>query len=246
MIDYWFSTPFWVLAIAGVILTGISKSGFAGGSGVVAVPLLALVMPVPTAAALLLPLLLVMDAKTVWYYRRGITRAHLFAILPAALIGIALAGWAMKDLSSQWLQIVLGSFSIVFAVWQKITPTLGRLKGSGIIWGCIAGVSSTLLHAGGPPINIYLLSQQLSKLTWLATASVFFAVLNVIKIIPYSLNQQWSVELLKLDIALLPAAIFGIWLGKVIQQRIDDRQFVVVCRGLLFFSGIALVIKALT
>ncbi len=245
MQEYWVSLPFWILAIVGVIMTGVSKSGFAGGAGVVAVPLLALVMPVPKAAALLLPLLIAMDTKTVWYYRSGIDWKRLTAILPAAIIGIALAGWAMKGLPSRWLQWALGIISILFALWARIIPILGRLKGSGFIWGCVSGVSSTLLHAGGPPISIYLLTQNIPKLTWLATAAVFFAVMNLVKVVPYTLNQQWSWELIKLDIALLPVAIFGIWLGKRIQQQLNNAHFTNICRGLLLVSGVALLGKAL-
>ena len=63
---------FWILACIGLIFTGISKSGFAAGAGTVVVPLLALVMPLPAAAALVLPLLLVMDARTIWHYRHDI------------------------------------------------------------------------------------------------------------------------------------------------------------------------------
>ena len=63
---------FWLLAIIGVIFTGISKSGLAGGAGVVAVPLLALVISVPEAAALMLPLLLIMDVRTISMYRQAI------------------------------------------------------------------------------------------------------------------------------------------------------------------------------
>lgn len=100
-----FDSPlFWLLAITGVLLTGISKSGFAGGAGVVAVPLLSLVMPVQHAAAIMLPLLLVMDAKTVHLYWQSINLRELKSIMLAALVGITLAGSAMGSLSSTSLQ----------------------------------------------------------------------------------------------------------------------------------------------
>lgn len=85
MESFYSSFLFWLLAIVGVLLTGISKSGFAGGAGVVAVPILALVMPVPQAAALMLPLLIVMDIKAIQLYRQHINKRVLFSIIPAAL-----------------------------------------------------------------------------------------------------------------------------------------------------------------
>ena len=111
-----FDSPlFWSLAITGVLLTGISKSGFAGGAGVVAVPLLSLVMPVQQAAAIMLPLLLVMDAKTVRLYRHSIKLREIKSIGLAALVGIGLAGFAMASFSSTTLQWILAIFCIVFA-----------------------------------------------------------------------------------------------------------------------------------
>ena len=157
------SLLFWLLAISGVLLTGISKSGFSGGAGVVAVPLLALVMPVQQAAAIMLPLLFVMDVKTVRLYWQSINFKEIRAIGLASLIGIAIAGSAMASLSSTTLQWVLAIFCILFASWQQLTPLLGKLPGAALLWGTLSGISSTLLHAGGPPISIYFLSQGISK-----------------------------------------------------------------------------------
>lgn len=234
---------FWLLAIAGVVLTGISKSGFAGGAGVVAVPLLALVMPVQQAAALILPLLLVMDVKTVLLYRHAIDFRDLKIIGLAALIGIAIAGSAMATLSSDTLQLALALFCIVFASWQKLMPLLGKLPGSAYLWGTLAGISSTLLHAGGPPISIYFLSKGLSKKVWLAQAAIFFALMNVVKVIPYSLNDVWQLEFLLIDLALLPVAIIGVYLGHKIQSYLTEASFTLSCRILLGVTGLLLMAK---
>ena len=239
------SPLFWFLAISGVVLTGVSKSGFAGGAGVVAVPLLSLVMPVQQAAALMLPLLLVMDANSVRLYRRSINLLEIRAIGLAALAGIALAGTAMGSLSSNSLQWILALFCIAFASWQQLTPLLGKLPGAAYIWGTFSGVSSTLLHAGGPPISIYFLSQGISKKVWLAQAAVFFAMMNVVKLIPYSLNDVWSLEYLLLDVVMLPFAIAGVYLGYKIQAYLSESIFTLSCRILLGLTGMLLLLKVL-
>lgn len=236
---------FWLLAIIGVVITGISKSGFAGGAGVVAVPILSLVMPVTAATALMLPLLLVMDARTVALYRRSIEWRQLTVITTAAIIGIAIAGSALAALSATTLQLILAAFSLLFALWHKLMPLLGRLPGAGWLWGCISGISSTLLHAGGPPITIYFLASGIEKRVWLAQASVFFAVMNLIKIIPYTLNGQWQVELFWLDLLLIPAALVGVRLGYLLQSRLAEKDFIMICRVLLGLAGVLLLARAL-
>ena len=239
-----FDSPlFWLLAITGVLLTGISKSGFAGGAGVVAVPLLSLVMPVQHAAAIMLPLLLVMDAKTVRLYWQAINLRELKSIMLAALVGITLAGSAMGSLSSTTLQWILAIFCILFASWQQLTPLLGKLPGAAYLWGALSGISSTLLHAGGPPISIYFLSKGINKKVWLAQAAVFFAMMNVIKLIPYSLNNAWHKDFLILDLILLPMAIMGVFLGHKIQAYLSEAAFALSCRVLLGATGFMLLLK---
>lgn len=235
---------FWLLAALGVTMTGISKSGLAGGAGVVAVPLLALVIPVPAAAALMLPLLLVMDANTIALYRRALTNSQLLVpIVLSALVGVSLAGFAMGQLDNQHLQLALALFCLVFALWHKLTPWLAKMPGAAWLWGTLAGISSTLLHAGGPPITIYFLSKQLAKAQWLALAAVFFAVVNLAKLIPYTINQMWELHLLLCGLILLPFAFLGVWLGKRLQQRVSEAQFVRLLRGLLVMSGVLLLWK---
>lgn len=242
--DAIFLTPaFWLLTIVGVILTGISKSGFAGGGGVVAVPLLALVIPVPLAVFLMLPLLLAMDTKTIQYYWRHASWPQLKAILPAAVGGIAAGGLLLGRLPGDSLKLLLGLISIAFALWHRLAPVLGNMPGGGWLWGGISGLTSTLVHAGGPPVNIYLIAKQLPKLSWLATAGIFFGAMNAIKLVPYLLTGKWTLETVYLSLALLPVALFGTWLGKWIQGRVDDRQFMLCCRGLLLASGILLVLQ---
>lgn len=239
------SLLFWFLAVAGVILTGISKSGFAGGAGVLAVPLLALVIPLPQATVIMLPVLLFMDARTIHLYRRNPSVAVLKRIVPAAFIGIAIGGSIMGVLSTPTLELITGVISIVFAGWQYISNSLRRFQTAGWFWGTLSGVTSTLIHAGGPPINVYFLGRELPKLEWLGTAAVLFGIMNLTKVVPYSVNGFWETKLLWVSLLLLPAAWIGTQLGHLIQSRFDAATFTRICRVLLLLSGTGLVIKAL-
>ncbi|MDX1694942.1 MAG: sulfite exporter TauE/SafE family protein [Ketobacteraceae bacterium] len=231
------------LAVTGVLLTGISKSGFAGGAGVVAVPMLALVMPASQAAALMLPILILMDGRTVYLYRRSVRWSELKTLLPAAIAGIALGGLLMGWLSDAGLSLLLGAVSLIFASWQRMAPRLMAFRGSAWIWGGLSGITSTLIHAGGPPLNIYLLGRQLPKPLWLATAAVFFAVMNLIKIVPYTLVGAWQGVPWLLMLALIPFAYLGVGLGYRIQHRLSEAAFISLCRLLLGTTGLLLMAK---
>lgn len=238
------SPLFCLLAFIGVVLTGISKSGFAGGAGVVAIPLLALVIPITDAVVMMLPLLLIMDARTIQYYRAHANTIILKRVVPAAILGIAIGGALLGEVSTNTLQLVLAIISLLFASWHQLSPLLAKCPGGSWLWGTLSGLSSTLIHAGGPPINIYLLGQSMSKQSWLATAAIFFGVMNLLKLIPYTLNDQWNLTNLVAAGAFIPVAFLGVWLGKALQHKLKEQHFVTACRLLLFLSGLTLLAKS--
>ncbi len=234
---------FWILGFVGVVLTGISKSGLAGGAGVLAVPLFALVVDVPVAAAITLPLLWLMDIKTIWAYRGHIDAKLLLALCPAALVGVAIAGYFMSVIDSSSLVLLLGILSLVFAAWQDLARWLSRWSNASVIWGGLAGFSSTLLHAGGPPLSIYLLGRDTKKEAWLGTAAAFFGVLNVVKAIPYTINEQWSVQQWWVSLSFIPVAWFGVWLGIQLAKMISQSMFTAVARSMLALAGVMLIFR---
>lgn len=250
------SSPlFWLLGIIGVIFTGISKSGFAGGAGVLAVPLLALVIPPADAVVLVLPLLLLMDVQTITRHRRNLDRAQLLALLPAALLGVGLGSALLGVMPAAALQWLLGLISIAFAGLQwralrrqpAVVPETvsAPQRGPAMLAGVVAGTTSTLIHAGGPPLNMYLARCQLPKARWIGTAAVFFFSVNVVKVPAYAVLGLWRPDLLLLAALLIPAGWLGVHLGHRIQQRLSERQFVQVVLVALAGTGVLLIMKAL-
>lgn len=242
------SVAFWLVAIAGVVLTGISKSGFAGGIGIATVPILSLVMSPIQAAAIMLPLLILMDAFSVkaWWGQQN--NHYLKLLIPSAVAGIVVGYLLFEYLNEHMLKLVLGVMSLWFALWglsngmQRVTFG-SRLAGR--VFGAIAGLTSFVAHAGGPPVNIYLLAKKLPKAQFLATAVIFFAVINVIKLIPYTLLNQFNSDNLLIAALLMPFGWVGVRLGLVIQRNINDRLFYRIILLLLLAIGTKLIFDAI-
>ena len=160
---------FYLVAIPAVALFGLTKGGFAGAS-LPAMPLLALVMPPLTAAAIVLPVLIAQDVLTVYSFRKTFDARMLRLMLPGAALG-SLLGWlTATTISPDQIRFAVGvlAFGFCLNAWfghrSGVTASLPHNPASAGLWGTISGFTSFVIHAGGAPFNIYALPRGLSNL----------------------------------------------------------------------------------
>lgn len=239
---------FYLAAIPAVLLFGIAKGGFGGGLGIVAVPLMALVMSPVQAAAILLPILCLMDLVSLWAYRGRWIMPELRALLPASLLGIGVGTFFFGILSPAVIRLMLGVVALVFTChhWlqSRLRPGIEQPVFSprlGMIAAATAGFTSFIAHAGGPPLSMYLLRRQLDRTAFVATTVVFFAVVNYVKLVPYAWLGQLDAANLHTSLVLAPLAPIGIGMGVWLHNRVSDRLFFQVAYTLLFLVGIKLI-----
>ncbi len=222
---------FYAVAIPAVLLVGISKSGFGGAFGAVAVPLMAIVISPVQAAGILLPILCFMDLLGLWAYRGKWVRGELRVLVPAALLGIAAGTLLFGYMSADVVRLIVGTISLVFAVhyWVHLSRPESRRspvpRATGIAGGAAAGFTSFVAHAGGPPLSMYLLRRPLDKTQFVATTVMFFAVVNYVKLVPYAWLGQFSTGNLAASLLLAPFAPIGIAAGIWLHDRIPERLF---------------------
>ena len=238
---------FYVVAIPAVLAYGVAKAGFGGGLGIVAVPLMALIVSPLQAAAILLPILCVMDIFAVWVYRGKWVWPELKLIVPAALIGIALGTLLFGYMSADIIRLLLGILAIAFTLqywWQSRRQKAETPKhfgpGMGIVAAATAGFTSFIAHAGGAPLSMYMLRRGLTRTEFVATTAVFFTIVNYVKLVPYSWLGQFDTGNLTTSLILAPLAPVGIHLGKWIHDRVSDRVFFRIAYASLLIVGIKL------
>jgi len=231
---------FYALAIPAVIFLGLAKGGFSGvATG--ATPLLALYLPPLEAAALLLPIVLCQDAISVRAYWREWSSWNLKILLPGAVFGLVLGYLFAAHVADDTIRILIGLTALIFVASSWLSRAHSKPAQSGIVsglfWGTVAGFLSFASQGGGPPFQVFTLPQRLSKMTFVGTTAIFFAALNIIKIVPYAMLAQFTVRNISTSIALLPLAVFanfvGIWLIKVVPTA----QFFRITYVLLFVLG---------
>ena len=236
---------FYIAATIAILILGISKSGFGSGLGLLAVPIMSLVIPPAQAAAILLPLLCVMDFFNVLHYRDKFDRKNLAILVPGALLGILLGTFTFRYLSDAHIRILVGVLSVLFVG----NYLLGRRNGSkqtgpsilkGSFWGTVTGFTSFGVHAGGPPVSVYLLPQRLDKTIFVGTTVVFFTIVNYVKLVPYYLLGQLNGDNLLTSLVLSPLAPLGVWMGLRLHDRVNEKLFYNLAYFFLFLTGIKL------
>ena len=235
---------FYLFAVPAVIMLGLSKGGFSG-IGMVATPLLALLLPPLEAAAILLPIILLQDAMSCWVYRRAWDPWNLKVMLPGAVVGVAAAWLFASHFSEPIIRLSVGLIALGFALnsWLRrnrpgvaVQPNASH----GVLWGGLAAFTSTLVQIGGPPYYAFVLPQRLEKMLFVGTTVWFFALVNFMKVAPYFALGQFSTSGLSTSAALIPLAVVSNMLGVWLVRLKPEALFYRITNLLVLLIGIIL------
>jgi uncharacterized membrane protein YfcA len=230
-------------------LIGLSKGGLGGTMGALITPMMALVMPMEQAIGLLLPILMLGDVFAIAAHWRRWDQRRIWVLLGGALVGVTLGTFILTSVPPLVLRRGLGTLVMIFVVYRIFERRiLGALTYQARRWhavlaGSLAGFISTLAHAGGPPITIYLLMQDLQPAVFVATSVLFFTALNWIKVPYYLYAGLFDFETLLKLVWLAPLVPLGVWLGKCLVERINKTWFERIIIVLLLITGILLLVR---
>ncbi len=240
---------FYAAAIPAVILVGLSKGGLGGGVGVIGVPMMALAISPIQAAAILLPILILMDIASLWSWRGFYDAEVLSTTLPGAMLGIAV-GWLMAAfVTESMVRFVVGAVAIVFvARWAG-----QQLRGRGVvgnarpnriaaaIWGSVAGFTSFVAHAGGPPYQVYTLPLGLDPKVFTGTSVIFFAITNAVKLVPYFALGQFDATNIAASTVLMPLALVSTLVGAFLVKRMRPELFYLITYATVALVAVKLI-----
>ena len=243
---------FYATAIPAVIMVGLSKGGFGGAMALLGVPLMALAIPPVQAAAILLPILIVMDMVSLWSWRSHSDLKTLKIMVPGALIGITI-GWATAAwVTAPMIRLIVGVVALWF-VWRYVEQSLaarregrpreprGHRPAKGILWGTLSGFTSFVSHAGGPPYQMYTLPMRQDPKTYTGTSVRFFAIINAIKLVPYFALGQFDATNLSTSLVLAPLAPVATLAGAFIVRRMKPDIFYPFMYVMVFLTALKLV-----
>ena len=237
----------WIVVALCAAIQGAAKTGIPG-IGILAVPLMAQVLPAGKSVGALLGILILGDLFAIVYHRHNAKWAHVLRLLPPAFLGIMAGYFALKEMNDKdLLKAIIGAIVLVMLginYWRnrasgqdaKIPTQWWFAAGLGFM----AGVTTMMANAAGPVMIIYLLAMRLDKVAFVGTAAWFFFVVNWLKV-PFSANlKMMTAESIKLDLMMLPFIAVGAFAGIYLLKRIPQRAFKAVVQILAATAAVKL------
>jgi len=236
-----------ILFALAMLFIGISKGGLGGPLPVgLVVPMLSLVMDPRDAVVLIVPFLIIADGFALRiYWGQWSKRQHLILLIPAAVVGVVMGALLLARIPPTPLKIIVALVTLLMIVYKLAGERLQSIQYEprnwhGYLAGWASGLVSTLASNGGPPFAVYMLLQDVQPVAFIGTATLVFAVINVLKLPLFfqqgllDFNQMFAVLW---AVPLLPV---GVWIGRQALNRINAVFFERLMLALLLVSVILL------
>jgi uncharacterized membrane protein YfcA len=231
-----------MIMFSGALLQGIT--GF--GSGLFAVPLLSLLLPLTLITPLLSVVNLVMAMHLCWLLRHYVNIRPWLALLAFGIVGSLLGNYILLHYNVSLLQLVMALFVLVVALlfWFGIQLNTRASAPVQALTGLLAGLGNGALTLGGPPVVLFLTSQRLDRLAFRATLSCFFLIMAATNVTSFTVQQRYHISLVNELSVLLVAVISGAWLGHHISGKLSDQLFRKISLILVMLAALVALIKA--
>jgi hypothetical protein len=249
----------WLLVGVAAVLIGLSKAGFGLGAGLVAVPLMVQVLGAEEGLGVMLLVLIVGDLTSLPHYPREWDGRNLRALIPGLVLGVC-AGWLVLGFFDSlahgelWLARSIGALCVLFVGLQVAREFMSRRAARdapswrphrllGVAAGTGAGLSSTLAHAGGPVIALYLLPQALGRRVFVGTVLRYFFAANLLKLVPYVAQDKVNLESLLMALCVAPLVLGGAFAGSRLNRLCSDRVFRWLIYVVALAAGLSLLLE---
>ena len=229
-----------------ILITAYTFRGVTGfGSGLIAIPLLVLLLPISIVVPMMVLLDFIASVSHSIKHREVAQWKTIYPLLPFTVIGVLIALFIFRTVDTNLLVKSLAVVVLLFAIYSLISPTPHRQGGK--LWaipaGVFGGLVGTLFGTGGPFYVIYLQLRHLDKAAFRATVASLFMIDGGIRVSGFALSGFFMHETLLLAALGLPIMGLAMYLGGHIHTSISQTTFHRAIGVLLIGSGITLLLK---
>lgn len=241
---------FYLIGIPAVFVIGLGKGAFGGGLAILGIPLLALVTDPVDATIMVAVIASTTDIFALKAFPvRTWSWPDIAWLAPAMLVGLAIGALFFALIDPRILALGIAVVTLIFAA-RYFLGSKAKAGGEPVspvkasIFGTIAGFTTFIAHAAAPPLTVYLQPRGLPKSVFAGTLVGLLTMSNIVKIIPYGWFGFHRPEALWQVLPLLPAVPLGVWIGKIMHDRLDERKLYFWCYLLVGAAGLRLLMDS--
>jgi uncharacterized membrane protein YfcA len=238
-----------LVALGAIVLLAYTVFGATGfGSAIVAVPLLAHLLPLATTVALVTSLDVFASTGTAWRQRRHVEWPEFKRLAPVQLVGMAIGATLLVNLPPGPALLALGVFVTVYGTYVLAGARRLRRAPAWLVFpiGLVGGVFSALFGTGGPIYVMYLSARIADKSALRATSAVMVTLSVAVRIVLFVIaGLLLDTRLLLLIAGLVPAMALGVFLGHRLHARLSSAGVLRLIAALLVVNGVSLLVRVL-
>jgi len=245
----------WTWVIVGLVAVPVLLYGFSKTAmpvaGVLAGPVLAVVLGPTVATGFMVPLLILGDLFGLFYFRQHGDWRLIRRLVPGVLLGFLLTAVLFKLLDTHTLGRIIGLLilaSVALEVWRQRTESIDdelepmTNKAAIVFFGTLAGMTTMAANAGGTAMTLYLVKMRVSMLAFMGTATWFFFIINLLKVPIIGGLGFITRETLMADLFFAPLIVIGAFIGIFTFRRMNERLFVSIALSLSTVAALWLII----
>ena len=232
--------------LAVLFLATLIRSALGFGEALVAVPLLALVLPVQVAAPLAVLVSITVALLVVIQDWRNVHVRSAGWLVLSTLFGIPVGLLVLKTVSEAVIKTILGAFIIAFAVYS-LTGRKPELHNDRLapLFGFTAGILGGAYGMNGPPLVVYGVLRRWQPVQFRATLQGYFLIASIAGMAGYAFTGLWTRAVSNYFLLALPPALIAIFLGRAIHRRLSGTRFLIAVNIALALIGVLLMKQAL-
>lgn len=241
------STDVYLLGV--VFVATVIRSSLGFGEALIAVPLLALRMPIRTAAPLAVLVSILIAALILAQDFRHIHARSARWLLVGTLPGIPIGLWLVTSVDGHLVKAVLALIIGSFAAYSLVRRTTEPVEHERLVWllatGLFAGVLGGAYGMNGPPIVVYGTLRGWSPARFRATLQAYFLPASILGMTGYASAGLWTRDVNRDLLLALPVIAVAVVLGRMLHRRMDGRSFVRWVHCGLIATSLALLAQAI-
>jgi len=221
-----------------MFLATVFRTTFGFGEALVAVPLLALLIPIKLAAPVAVLASIIIAGFVVARDWRHIHLRDAALLIVSTILGLPLGLLLLKAVPEPVTKGVLSVIILAFSIYSLFPTHKLSLKSDRYAWafGLIAGITGGSYGMNGPPLAIYGSLRNWTPERFRATLQGYFLPASVFGICGYGAAGLWTASVNHFFVWSLPAVLLGIFVGRLIGRAVNARRF-----GILLHCGLILV-----